>query len=115
MSSAPLPPKSLPHEIAQVTPPSDLRARIVRLGSHPYVLLSFKRKDAERTFGLTPAERRVALALLEGLSNAEIACLRGSSPRTVANQIASLYRKVGVRSRAELASRWASALSPAGE
>lgn len=50
---------------------------------------------------LSPAERAVALALLEGHSNAEIAEARGTSVRTVANQLASLFRKLGVGSRAE--------------
>jgi DNA-binding NarL/FixJ family response regulator len=50
---------------------------------------------------LSPAERAVALALLEGLSNSEIAKARRTSVRTVANQLASLFRKLGVGSRAE--------------
>lgn len=44
---------------------------------------------------------RVAIALLEGLSNPEIATARQTSVRTVANQVASLFRKLGVRSRPE--------------
>ena len=114
MNSAPHTPKSVTQEKGQVAPPSDLLARRVHLGSSPYVLLTFTRTDAKHPLDLTLAERKVALALLEGLSNAKIACLRGSSSRTVANQVASLYRKLGVRSRAELASRWAFALSLAG-
>lgn len=39
---------------------------------------------------------------LANLSNAEIAERRGTSPRTVANQVASLFRKLGVASRSEL-------------
>ena len=35
------------------------------------------------------------------LSNTEIARTRGTSARTVANQVASLFRKLGIRSRAE--------------
>jgi DNA-binding CsgD family transcriptional regulator len=50
---------------------------------------------------LSAAERIVALALLEGLSNSEIAKIRKTSVRTVANQVASLFQKLGVRSRAE--------------
>lgn len=52
---------------------------------------------------LTPAERAVALAAVEGLSNAAIAERRSASARTVANQLASVFRKLGVFSRAELA------------
>jgi len=52
---------------------------------------------------LTDAERAVALHAVAGLSNAAIAKRRKSSARTVANQLASIYRKLGVGSRAELA------------
>jgi DNA-binding NarL/FixJ family response regulator len=48
---------------------------------------------------LTGAEREVARLIAAGLSNAEIAARRTSSPRTVANQAASVFRKLGVRSR----------------
>jgi DNA-binding CsgD family transcriptional regulator len=50
---------------------------------------------------LSAAERDVAMAVLQGLSNAEIAAFRGTAPRTVANQVASLLRKLGARSRTE--------------
>jgi DNA-binding CsgD family transcriptional regulator len=83
--------------------PADLRASDVRIGTGRYLLLSFRR-DA-RTADLTPAERRVALAVLAGYSNAEIARMRGSATRTVANQVATIFRKLGVRSRGELAAR----------
>ncbi len=61
---------------------------------------------------LSPAERHVARGLLAGLSNVEIGRLRGCSARTIANQVASLFTKLGVHSRAELAARFATALSP---
>lgn len=53
---------------------------------------------------LTEAEADVTRLVLEGLSNQAIAAARASSDRTVANQLASIYRKVGVNSRSELAS-----------
>jgi DNA-binding CsgD family transcriptional regulator len=37
------------------------------------------------------------------LSNSEIGRRRGTSGRTVANQMATIFRKLGVSSRAELA------------
>jgi DNA-binding NarL/FixJ family response regulator len=52
---------------------------------------------------LTESEQDIARLLLEGCSNAEIAQIRGRSLRTVANQVASIFRKLGVGSRAELA------------
>ncbi|MCC6872924.1 MAG: helix-turn-helix transcriptional regulator [Sandaracinaceae bacterium] len=51
---------------------------------------------------LSPAEREVARDLADGLSIQAIARRRGVAARTVANQMQSLYRKLGVRSRDEL-------------
>lgn len=67
----------------------------------PLVVLSLPVGD-EILAGLTEAERAVARDAISGLSNAAIARRRGSSPRTVANQLAAIYRKLGVTSRAEL-------------
>lgn len=55
--------------------------------------------------GLTVAEQEVLALLLDGYDNAAIAEARSTSPRTAANQIASIFRKVGVTSRAELAAK----------
>ncbi len=54
---------------------------------------------------LTEAERTVALHLMAGATNAEIASARGCAVRTVCNQVQSLFKKLGVRSRAELAAK----------
>jgi len=51
---------------------------------------------------LSGAERDVAMRLLGGMRGAAIACERGTSPRTVANQITSIYHKLGISSRREL-------------
>jgi DNA-binding NarL/FixJ family response regulator len=56
---------------------------------------------------LTPAERAVALGILEGRTNEEIARARGTSVRTIANQVASIFKKLEVGSRGELAARYA--------
>ena len=68
-----------------------------------FILLSYPVARPEAWHHLGEAERTVAEALLEGWSNARIAQERGVSVRTVANQVASIFRKLGVRSRAELA------------
>ena len=52
---------------------------------------------------LTEAETDVASLMLLGMSNAEIGQRRATSARTVANQVASLFRKLGIVSRSELA------------
>jgi DNA-binding NarL/FixJ family response regulator len=54
---------------------------------------------------LTSAERQVVAGVLDGRSNAAIARARRTSSRTVANQLAAIYRKLGVSSRWELAAR----------
>jgi DNA-binding CsgD family transcriptional regulator len=59
----------------------------------------------EREFdrwGLTEAEREVALLLLKGLSLKEVAGVRDTSERTVRVQARSLYSKAGLAGRAEL-------------
>jgi DNA-binding NarL/FixJ family response regulator len=52
---------------------------------------------------LTPAEREVALLAAEGLSDRDIAARRSRSDRTVARQLSSVYRKLQIGSRTELA------------
>lgn len=61
---------------------------------------------------LTPAEHRVAVAAAQGLSNREIAGACFVTVRTVETQLTSVYRKLGVRSRSQLAARLPTA--PAG-
>lgn len=51
---------------------------------------------------LTPAEREVVALIFEGASNAAIAKARGVAVRTVANQVASVLRKLEVGSRSAL-------------
>jgi DNA-binding CsgD family transcriptional regulator len=52
---------------------------------------------------LTSAERRVARLAADGLKNREIAEELYATPRTVEDHLSSSYRKLGIRSRAELA------------
>jgi DNA-binding CsgD family transcriptional regulator len=52
---------------------------------------------------LTPTEERVAELAAAGRGSAEIADELGLSPRTVEWHLSRVYRKLGVRSRAELA------------
>lgn len=55
-------------------------------------------------WGLTPAERDVALFAIKGMSTAEIAQLRKTSEGTVKAQTAAIYRKAGVTGRPQLLS-----------
>jgi DNA-binding NarL/FixJ family response regulator len=70
------------------------------------------RKEAARIGGrvssgteLTEAERRVAELVAEGRTNAEVASELVVSRRTVEWNLTNIYRKLGVRSRTELARR----------
>lgn len=53
-------------------------------------------------WGLTPAEKDVALFIIKGFSIQEISGLRETSDGTVKAQMAAIYRKAGVSSRAQL-------------
>jgi DNA-binding CsgD family transcriptional regulator len=63
-----------------------------------------------REDGLTAAERRVALLVAEGRTNQEAAATLFLSERTVASHLTSIYAKLRVRSRTELARRLADEL-----
>jgi len=55
-------------------------------------------------WGLTAAERDVALFSIKGMSTAEIAVLRDTSEGTVKAQTNAIYRKAGVSGRPQLLS-----------
>ena len=80
------------------------RARIELrpLGGRPTSRLTF-----------TPAERRVAELAASGLTNREVAAALFISPKTVEGNLARVYRKLDIRSRAELGARIAAG-PPAG-
>jgi len=76
------------------------------VGGEGFVVMSLPAGSSPiAPLGLSAAERQVAGDAAAGLSNAAIAKKRGRSPRTIANQLASIYRKLGVTSRAALAAR----------
>ena len=52
---------------------------------------------------LTPQEREIARAIADGLSNAEAAATLFLSRKTVEAHLTRVYRKLGLRSRTELA------------
>lgn len=62
--------------------------------------------DVLESNGLTLKEVDVARKILEGKGNKEIANELGCSPKTVELHATRLFRKVGVRSRLELACKF---------
>ena len=54
-------------------------------------------------WGLSPAEREIALLQLKGLRHRDIAELRQTSERTVRQQALAVYRKAGLNGRSDLA------------
>ncbi len=78
----------------------------VRLGAADlHLLVTDAAPSGAALDALTDAERDVAQAVLRGLGNAAIADARGTSARTVANQLRRIFDKLGVRSRGELRAR----------
>lgn len=63
-------------------------------------------------WGLTAAEREVAMLLLKGLGHREVAQVRGTSERTARQQALSIYRKAGLSGRAELSAFFLEDLLP---
>ena len=73
----------------------------LRVASGAFMELLVERFD---DWGLTPAERDVALFAVKGLSIQEIARLRVTSEGTVKAQTNAIYRKAGVSGRPQLLS-----------
>jgi len=95
-------------------PPRDLRVTTIEIDGQTLVVLSHATQAPDDVLGGLPAsEREVLRHVLEGRSQQEIAGLRGTSPRTVAKQIERAYRRLGVRSKAELAALIADRRGPA--
>ncbi len=66
-------------------------------------------------WGLTPAERDVALFSIKGFSTADIATMRKTSEGTVKAQTNAIYRKAGVTGRPQLLSLFIEDLLDSGD
>jgi len=88
--------------------PAGLKSCRLELAEKNVLVMSFPLSQRGVPASLTSAELDVARHVLGGASNAQIARARGSSTRTVANQLGSIFRKLGICSRIELAQRLAS-------
>jgi len=81
------------------------RESVVAEADRAYRVLSVPRPDLKEMTMLSDAERSVVDLLLERRSNAEIARLRSTSPRTIANQLANVVQKLRVGGRCGIVHR----------
>jgi DNA-binding CsgD family transcriptional regulator len=79
-------------------------ARATRTGSDAADswTVSVQRPDACLATILSPAEFAVARLMVEGKSRAEMAQVRATSTRTIANQLAAVFRQLNVSGRSEI-------------
>ena len=85
---------------------AEARAEARRWGKEARDILQGLGAAIDRQFdrwGLTPAERDIALLQLKGLRHKAIAELRHTSERTVRQQALAVYRKSGLNGRSDLA------------
>jgi DNA-binding CsgD family transcriptional regulator len=85
-----------------IPPPPGLEATIAGCGPGERLLLHYPRPPWRLPPTLSGAERTVVRDILDGATQRDVARSRGTSQRTVANQMASVFRKIGVGSRVEL-------------
>jgi DNA-binding CsgD family transcriptional regulator len=89
---------------------------LLRLALPVLTLADAQAADLADSLGarLSPREEEIFSYLQRGYSNRQIALVLGTSPLTVRNQLARLFRKVGVSSRAELVGLAATCLRASG-
>jgi DNA-binding CsgD family transcriptional regulator len=93
--------------VRRVKHPTEAPRDLVALESEDedVIVLRFALKPDRPSAPLTPVESAIVGQILEGRSNAQIAAARGCAPRTVANHVANIFRKLAVCSRLELVAR----------
>lgn len=76
-------------------PPLEFTMELLRVGVDELGVFSWSTDTPQATAALTAAEQQVLRLGTRGASNEKIASARGTSVRTVANQVAALLRKLG--------------------
>jgi DNA-binding CsgD family transcriptional regulator len=69
---------------------------------HTRAELARTKVSPARDLGLTPTEQRVAELAASGMTNRDVAAALFISPKTVEHNLSRVYRKLSIRSRAEL-------------
>lgn len=96
---------SADHNPADTDTEPRIRICELSLSDERFVVISMPVYDSACAVGLTPGERDIVARILLGQSNQEIANARGSRLSTVSNQVYSIFDKLGVESRTQLAER----------
>ena len=94
-------------ELAAFFAAAGVRSRLAEAAISTEQLLvgSYPLCDAEAIAKLSDSERNITAYLMTGSTYADIAQRRGTSERTIASQVQSIFHKLGVHSRSELATR----------
>lgn len=85
------------------SPPVDVDAATFTIEGEVFSVIAVPGVAGVRFAELSDAENEVCRMMLAGLSNAEISKARRTSINTVENQATSIFRKLQVSSRYELA------------
>ena len=88
---------ALAEELGAVALARQATEQLTRAGGRP------RRASRHGTDALTTAERRVARLAVTGITNREVAETLVVTEKTVESHMAAAFRKLGIRSRAELA------------
>jgi len=80
----------------------ECRRSTIPLAGLQYTVTSAPRPERSLGHLLTRSEQEVLRLLIEGKAYQEVAALRRTSQRTVANQVASAFRKLNVSGRIDL-------------
>jgi DNA-binding NarL/FixJ family response regulator len=79
-----------------------IRSACIDRGNAHYRVLSIGLRSSALAERLSPAEQVVAMMRIQGRSLAEIATCRHTSTRTVANQLSTVFRRLGLSGRSSL-------------
>lgn len=93
------------HADGGASAPFDARQAEIVLEQGSFLAVSFRRPDTRLPRLLSGSRCEVARLRVEGFTHREIAMLRGTSPRTVANQLSATFRQLSVSGRIELLRR----------
>jgi DNA-binding NarL/FixJ family response regulator len=81
---------------------SNARTTQIEQGGTHYWIVSVPRLEDAVAHSVTPTELKIVKLVVEGMTHQRMAQEHGSSPRTVANHISSVFHRIGVSGRSEL-------------